>query len=357
MKIALQTVENEAEMIIKAIEELALIPSPTGFTERVIKHVEKKAIASGIQFAKTRKGALCFSFYPEDHADVPGVMFTAHVDTLGAIVREVKDSGLKLSSIGGYPLMYVIGDYCTVHCHDGREYKGTILPENPSAHANKGLSDLKPSFDNLYVRVDFVPENDDDKLTKHVENGCFVSFDPKFSVVNGFVKTRHLDDKASAGVLSWIAEKMAAMIADGSLKLSCPVHFYFNVTEETGQGLAGMPAIDRLIVVDMGTLGDSLQGDEFTVSICPKDSSGPYDYGLTRSLIELCKKENIQYKVDVYPYYGSDGSAVLSAGVDVRTALFGTGVSASHGYERTHVKGLVNTAKLVAAYINDNCVI
>lgn len=95
----------------------------------------------------------------------------------------------------------------------------------------------------------------------------------------------------------------------------------------------------------------SVAGDEYHVSICAKDSSGPYDYGMRSRLVSLAQKNKIPYKVDIFPFYGSDGSAALSAGYDIRVGLIGPGVSASHGVERTHTKGLQATKDLILACI------
>lgn len=285
-----------------------------------------------------------------EHAD-KNLMLTAHVDTLGAIIKEVYYDTLKLSLIGGYPVLYLIGDYCQIHGFDGKIYEGTILPDNPAAHVNNKLNEFELKIENLSVRVDLPLNNGRESLAQYIEVGNFVSLDPKYRYLNGFIKSRHLDDKASGAILLYVADILNKL----KVKLHSNIYLYFNITEETGQGIAGLPTIDDLIVVDMGVVGSGTRGDEFSVSICAKDSTGPYNYDLTQALIQLSKKHRIDYKTDIFPYYGSDGSTALRAGGDMRVALIGPGVSASHGYERTHIDALINTTKLILCFLEEAC--
>ncbi len=187
-----------------------------------------------------------------------------------------------------------------------------------------------------------------EEIDNGIEVGNFISFDPGFNTVNGFIKSRHLDDKASCAILLYLAD----MIVEKKIELKKNVQFFFNISEETGQGIAGFTEnINDLIIVDMGVVGDGCNGDEYNVSICAKDSSGPYNYDLTQVLINVAKEESIGYKTDVFPFYGSDGSAILRSCRDMRIALVGPGVSASHGYERTHIDSLTQTQALIEAYI------
>ena len=341
----LQDLTIEAEKIISYVEKLVTTPSPTGYTKHVEEYLIANAREKQIACEHTRKGAVLYRFESENATS--NVMFAAHVDTLGAIVKEVKRDTLKLSSIGHYPMMYAIGDYCQIHAFDGSLYEGTILPNNPAAHVNKNLDKMEMTLENLSVRVDLAVQSEQDLLKNHIEVGNFVSFDPRFRVVNDFIKSRHLDDKAAAAVLLFLAD----VLNDVQANLSHNVYLFFNITEETGQGIAGFPHLDDLIIVDMGVVGNGTAGDEHHVSICAKDSSGPYNYDLTQELMTLSKQNNIDYKTDIFPYYGSDGSAALRAGGDMRVALIGPGVSASHGYERTHINALTNTAKLLLCFL------
>ncbi|TYB30233.1 MAG: M42 family metallopeptidase [Candidatus Mcinerneyibacterium aminivorans] len=337
----------EKKEIINYLENIINIPSPTGFTSEITKFLIKNAEKNNIKYTQTKKGAIIYEFESEK-ATGENTLFACHIDTLGAMVNKVEENKIKITSIGGYPAFYIIGNYCRIHSFNNKTYKGTILPDNPSVHVNKDLSKKKFKLNDLYIRPDIITD-ENKTLDNYIEVGNFVSFDPGFKTVNDFIKSRHLDDKSSASIFLHLAN----LINNNKNLLNQNIYFYFNITEETGQGIAGMPDIDNLIIVDMGVVGDSVEGDERSVSICAKDSSGPYNYNLVHKMVQLSKENKIDYKVDVFPYYGSDGSAALRAGKDIKVGLIGPGVSASHGYERTHTKGLINTAKLIISFIND----
>lgn len=336
--------EVDIQKIVSYIEKLVGIPSPTGFTDRITACLEKHAGDCGISCGKTKKGSLFYRFDGTDPSPAK-IMLAAHVDTLGAMVTKVEEKGLRFASIGSFPLLNVIGDYCTIHTYDGRSFEGTILPDNPASHVNGNLSDTKPEKDNLFIRPDLDPQVNPAEI---FQVGNFISFDPRFKEVNGFIKSRHLDDKASTAILLYLADliNQKAPVND--------IYLYFNTTEETAQGISGLTdlALDELVIVDMGVVGDGCEGTEFDVSLCSMDSSGPYHYGLTRKLATIAESAGIPYKNDVFPHYSSDGSTFLRAGHDVKTALVGPGVGASHGYERTHVRALESTARLLLSYIN-----
>lgn len=333
------------DAIVERIKQLVKIPSPTGFTGKVKDFLVENAEKNGINYRVTKKGAVVYSFGPQD---VPGTFFAAHVDALGAIVTAVEDDDerVKIAPVGGFPAMYIIGEICTVHTRKGKEYVSTFLPENPAVHVNSKLKEMVPDFENCSLRVDLSLESGQ-KLSDFISVGDFVSLESGFRYVGGYVNSRHLDDKASAGIFLHISD----IIKKNEDKLKNRVSFFFNVTEETGQGIAATPQGDDLIVVDMGVVGKGTAGSEKCVSICAKDSSGPYNYDLTTELINQAEKNSIPFKTDVFPFYGSDGSALLRSCSDTRVALIGQGVNASHGYERTHVEGLRATASLILAYI------
>ena len=276
------------------METLVKIPSPTGFTDGISDFLAKHATEKGIDCRRTRKGAIIYSF--EKPQSPRRLMFAAHVDALGAMVSTVTKDKISISSIGSYPVIYIIGDYCTVHSYDGKQYRGTILPHNPSDHLNKKLRESRLTFADLYVRLDLIPKRVEPGVD-YIGTGNFVSFDPRYEYINGFIKARHLDDKAGAAVLlglaDLLAENQTAIAGDNS------VYLFFNISEETGQGLAGFPEIDELLVVDMGCVGDHLEGREAAVSICPADALGPYNYRMTRQLIALASANDIDHKIDV----------------------------------------------------------
>lgn len=337
--------------IIEHLKQLIMIPSPTGYTEKIQQFLIDFANKNNIEYIKTNKGSIIFKFENTSKNSQNGICFAAHIDTLGLMVKSVNQDSIKITSVGGIPPIYAIGDYVTINASDGNLYHGTILPENPAVHVNKKIYDIVPNYDESYLRLDY-KFSDEDKISNHIQIGDYIFLDPKFQYVEGFVKTRFLDDKASCAIFLYLSEILAQLKKSGELTLVKSIYFYFNVTEETGQGISNIPDVDELYIVDMGVVGQGVSGDEFSVSICVKDSSGPYNYELTKKLEQLAIKNNIKFKKDIFPYYGSDGSAALRAGKDLKVALFGVGVNASHGYERTHEEGLLNTAKLVYSVIS-----
>jgi len=279
------------------------------------------------------------------------IVLAAHVDTLGAMVRSIKSNGrLRFTKIGGYPENNIEAENCIIHTRDAKEYTGAIQLNNPAAHVNRDLGKEKRSDETMEVVIDEKVSCAKDVKKLGISNGDFISLDPRTIVTkSGFIKSRHLDDKASAGILLTLAQ----MAADKEINLNRKVSLLFTTYEEVGHGgSSGIPqdAVE-MISVDMGAVGDDLETDEHKVSICAKDSGGPYDYDVTTKLIQLAKENKLNYAVDIYPYYGSDVEATLMAGYDLKHALIGPGVAASHGYERTHQKGLENTLKLLELYL------
>ena len=331
------------------LEELVEIPSPSGFTMDVMKAIGKQFEQWNIAYITTHKGGIIATVKGEDQQRHR--LLTAHVDTLGAMVKEIKPSGrLKLSLVGGFKFNAIEGENCLIHKADGTVVSGTILLHQTTVHVYKDAGSAERNEDNMEVRVDEKVFSKEDVQQIGIEVGDFVSFSPRYSATDsGYIKSRHLDDKASTALLLQLIKQLSA----SNEKLPYTTHFYISNNEEIGFG--GNSSIPEqtveYIAVDMGAIGDGQESDEYTVSICAKDSSGPYHYGLTRHLIELAKEQEIAYKVDIYPYYGSDASAAIRAGYDVKHALFGPGIEASHSYERTHIDSLKAAADLLHAYV------
>ncbi|MFF2752283.1 M42 family metallopeptidase [Psychrobacillus sp. NPDC058041] len=338
------------EETVSLLKQLVEIPSPSGYTKEIMDFMEKILLDLQVSYKRTNKGALIATIIGEN--DDNHRLLTAHTDTLGAMVKEVKSSGrLKLTMVGGFNWNAVEGEYCTIHTADGKKIRGTILMHQTTVHVYKNASGLARDEQNIEVRVDEKVTNAEGTRLLGIEVGDFVSFDPRFEETEtGFIKSRHLDDKASTTLLLQLIKS----IKENSIVLPNTTHFYISNNEEIGYGgNSNVPEqVVEYIAVDMGAIGDGQTSDEYTVSICAKDSSGPYHYELTRQLVELAKEENIDYKLDIYPYYGSDASAAIRAGYDVKHALFGPGIEASHAYERTHVESLEQTAKLLYAYVS-----
>ena len=344
----------QAKETITLLKQLVEIPSPSGYTKEIMDFMEQILKELNVPYKRTNKGALIATIKGND--DTQHRLLTAHTDTLGAMVKEIKPSGrLKLAMVGGFNWNAVEGEFCTIHTASGKKIRGTILMHQTTVHVYKNASSLPRDEQNIEVRIDEKVVNADETYKLGIEVGDFVSFDPRFEETStGFIKSRHLDDKASTALLL----QLIKWLQENDCNLPYTTHFYISNNEEIGYGgNSNIPEQTvEYIAVDMGAIGDGQSSDEYTVSICAKDSSGPYHYELTRHLVELAKQEEINYKLDIYPYYGSDASAAIRAGFDVKHALFGPGIEASHAYERTHVDSLENTAKLLYAYVNSKMV-
>ena len=334
---------------IDLLNQLVNIPSPSGYTKTIMQFIGSYLHNAGVKIKQTNKGAIIATIEGENtnaHR-----LLTAHVDTLGAMVKEVKSNGrLKLSMVGGFKWNAVEGEYCTIHTAQGKKIRGTILLHETTVHVYKNPDAIKRDDNHIEVRIDEKCFNAEDVRGVGIEVGDFVSFDPRFEVTDtGFIKSRHLDDKASTALLLQLVKN----IKEHDIQLPYTTHFYISNNEEIGYGgNSNVPEqVVEYIAVDMGAIGDGQSSDEYTVSICAKDSSGPYHYELTRHFVELAKTNAIDYKLDIYPNYGSDASAAIRAGFDVKHALFGPGIEASHAYERTHVDSLRATAQLLYTYV------
>jgi putative aminopeptidase FrvX len=344
------SVQIDVQYLIDFLVQLLRTPSPTGNTGAAIALVESAFGQIGLHTERTNKGALLATL-PGCSAARPRAL-SGHVDTLGAMVKEIKDDGrLRLTQLGSYVWQTVEGEYCQVETADDRTYTGTVLAHKTTVHAYERKEIEGTHTDKeIEVRLDERTISGKETRALGIEVGDFVSFDPRTTVSDSaFIKSRHLDDKAGVAIMVAVAKALV----DAGMRPAQTTYFYISPYEEVGHGAAsGIPAVAKeLLVIDMGVLGDGQNSDEYTVSICAKDSSGPYDLGVRRKLVDLCQANEIPYKVDVYPYYGSDGSAALRAGADLVVGLIGPGVDASHAYERTHRDSLLHTARLAAIYL------
>lgn len=341
---------NTLEYIIKSIETLVNIPSPSGFTKEVMSYVKQEAEHFGYACNFSNKGGLIITVEGKGKETL-GI--SAHVDTLGAMVRSIDSEGtLKFTLVGGYTMHSIEGSYCKIHTRDGKTYTGTILIKSASVHSYDDAKTIERTDRNMLVRIDEPVKSKEDVIALGISAGDYISFDAKYQYTDqGFIKSRHLDDKASVAVLLGMLKDISERKLVPDKRLMLLISNY----EEVGFGASWLPQeITELLAVDMGAVGDDLNGSEYCVSICAKDSHGPYDYEMTSRLIELAKERHLDYVVDIFPHYGSDVSAALAGGNDIRGALIGQGVHASHGMERTHRKGIENTYKLLMAYIGLN---
>lgn len=338
------------EYFVDRLQKLIEIPSPTGRTGRAIEFVSDELSEFGFKPERTRKGGVT-ARWAGNSSDRPRAL-TAHLDTLGAVVKEIKPNGrLKLSQIGGYAWNTIEGEGCHVLTASGSNVPGSILITKASGHIfGEEVAKTDRSAETMEVRLDIRTETKEDTIKAGVRVGDFVAFTPRVVVSeSGFIRARHLDDKA--GVVCILAAVKSMLDAD--LQPSQDTTLHFSNYEEVGHGAAaGFPQdLHELVAIDMAAVGEGQESDEFHTTICTKDSRGPYHFELTRQLIRIAEEYEIPRKVDVYSHYGSDGEAYWRAGGDAAVALLGPGIDASHNYERTHVDGLKATVQLIAAYL------
>lgn len=344
---------NIAETM-KLIVDLVSIPSPSGNTNEVISYVENFLSKLEIETKRNRKGGLIATLKGQDSASHR--MLTAHVDTLGAMVKEIKANGrLKMDLIGGFKYNSIEGEYCQIETSRGKKYTGTILMHQTSVHVYKNAGKAERNQENMEIRLDEKVHNAEDIRALGIEVGDFVSFDPRVELTpSGYIKSRHLDDKASVAILLQLIKQLKTE----NILLPHTTHFLISNNEEIGYGGNSNipPETVEYLAVDMGAMGDGQSTDEYTVSICVKDASGPYHYDLRKKLVRIAEENRIEYKLDVYPYYGSDASAAIRSGHDIVHGLIGPGIDSSHAFERTHQSSVENTAKLLFHYVQSELV-
>ncbi len=336
------------KFLMTTIEDILKFNSPTGFCFEIVDKIKDICSKFNCVFETTNKGNCIISIEGKSHDKVIGL--AAHVDTLGCMVQSITSSGtLKFTNIGGPIIPTLDAEYCTIRTRDGRMYSGTFLSTSASVHVFDDSATKPRDLKNMEVRLDEVVRNKEDVKKLGICPGDFIFIDPKTIITHsGFIKSRFIDDKASVACILTLLEYFTA----NNIKPAYDLKVIISTYEEVGHGCSYIPQeISELLAVDMGCIGDDLSCSEYDVSICAKDSSGPYDYNMVTSLINLAEDNNIDYAVDVYPHYGSDVGAAMRGGNNICGALIGPGVSASHGMERTHKKALINTIKLLYCYL------
>ncbi len=345
-----RNMEQRTDSCVRRAVELLAIDSPSGYTRQAAEHVMGAYEAMGLHPEMTRKGGVMVCLNPEAPAE-DGLLLEAHLDTLGAMVSEISGSGrLHLTSLGGMQPNNGEAENVRIVTRSGKIYTGTFQLKNASTHVNGEYASTKREYKTMEVVIDEEVSSREDVEKLGIMTGDVVCFDPRTVVTpSGYIKSRFLDDKLSAAILL----ELAAQVAAGEIKPKRRVWEHITVFEEVGHGgSASVPeGVAEALSVDMGCVGDGLSCDERQVSICAKDSGGPYHYEVVSALIEAARRGGADFAVDVYPYYGSDVEATLRAGYDLRHGLIGPGVYASHGYERSHRKGVCNTLLLLDAYL------
>lgn len=345
--------KEHQDYCLKILPEILKSEGVAGNCSHTIELLEKYLADLGLSeyASKTNKGALIVKLPGRDKSKTR--VLSAHADTLGAMVKSISGSGrVNLVPVGGADAFSIDGEYVTIVTAENKRIRGTVLHNNPSAHVNKDVHTDARTYKNISVRLDEKVSSKDEVEKLGISVGDFCFFDPRVEITeSGFIKSRHLDDKAG------VAAMYAALnyLKDKNIEETLPYNtwFYFSIGEEVGNGLvSGLPKdCFEVVAIDMGALGDGQESDEFTVSICAKDSSGPFDYQLRTKIVNIAKENKIPYKVDIYPYYGSDAAAALRTGIDARHMLFGPGIDASHSYERVHRDSMDATVSLIIKYI------
>lgn len=337
------------DFAVEKTMELLAIDSPTGMTDGAANWVADEFAKLGFAVRKTEKGGVLVDLGGKD--DKNALALSVHTDTIGGMVATITPAGrLKLTNLGGLRANNCETENCRIYTRSGKVFEGTFQLHNPSTHVNGEFSETKRTFDTCEVVLDEDVNSAEDVRRLGIENGDFVCMEPRSRLcASGYIKSRFLDDKLSVGIVLGFAR----MVSDGEIELNRRVYVHVTVYEEVGHGgSASLPqGVTEGISVDMGCVGDGLACTERQVSICAKDSSGPYSYAVTGKLIEAAKMTGADYSVDIYPHYGSDVETTLRAGYDIRHGLIGPGVFASHGYERSHVDGVMNTLKVLKGYM------
>lgn len=347
--------ELDNEYLVDILTTLLNTPSPTGYTDQVVHLVGEELHKFKIPFTITRRGAI--------RATVEGIEKNAakavatHLDTLGAMAQRLKDNGrLAISPVGTWPSRFAEGARVTIFKENGSFCRGTVLPLESSGHVyGNSLDKQVSSWDNLEVRIDDKVHNQKEIIAQGFNIGDFIAFDTSPELTqNGFLNARHLDDKAG------VAIALASMkwLRDYKVELPVSCHFLFTIAEEVGLGASAVMFEDvaEMVVIDNATVDKTQNSKEYGVTICMKDHAGPFDYHLTRRLIQYCKENGLDFCRDIFQHYRSDSASAIVAGHDTRTALIGFGVDSSHGYERTHLSSLLAVGKLLGLYLQGNLV-
>jgi peptidase M42 family hydrolase len=339
----------DADYLHKLLERLLLTPSPSGMTDAIVRVLCEELEALRVPYRLTRRGAI--RAYLKGKERQPARAIVSHLDTLGAIVKGIKPNGrLRLAPIGFWSSRFAEGARVTVHADGGRLFHGTVLPNKASGHTyNKEIDTLPVSWDEVELRIDALTYTEAQTRALGIHVGDTISVHARPDVTEGFINARHLDDKAG------VASVMTAikLIRDNDLTLPIDCYPCFTISEEVGVGASHVLHGDvaELVSVDNGTVAPGQDTCELGVTIAMQDSSGPFDWHLTRRLIALCLEHGIPHARDVFRYYRSDAAAAVEAGNDIRTALVCFGLDASHGHERVHIDSLLSLSRLLSAYM------
>ena len=341
--------DPDLKYLQKVLLEMLAIPSPTGFTDTIVRYVAERLEEIGIPFELTRRGTIRATLKGKQNS--PDRAVSAHLDTIGASVREVKDNGrLALAAVGCWSSRFAEGSRVSVFTDTGI-IRGSVLPLMASGHAfNTAVDEMPISWDHVELRLDAYCTTRADCESLGIGIGDFVAFDPlpEFTE-SGHISARHLDDKA--GVAALLAALKSIVDSGAEPLIDC--HPLFTITEETGTGAAGVLPWDvsEFVGIDIAPVAPGQHSSEHAVSVAMQDSGGPYDYHLSRHLLRLGVDNELPVRRDLFRYYYSDAHSAVTSGHDIRTALLAFGCDATHGYERTHIDSLAALSKLLGAYM------
>lgn len=350
--VTLRRLSIDVDYLSQTLLTLLAIPSPSGYTDRIVHWVGEELTRLKIPFELTRRGAIRANLAGQQRAPARAVV--SHVDTLGGMVKNLKCNGrLEIVPIGHWSSRFAEGSRVTVFTDAAGGKRGTVLPLKASGHTFNEEIDTQPvSWDNVEVRTDDFCKSAEELTERGFNIGDFIAFDPRPEIDNGFINSRHLDNKA--GVASMLATAKAVVESQCPIPIDC--HLLFTISEEVGTGASAILHGDvaELVAVDNATPAPGQNSRERGVTISMADSTGPFDYHLTHKLLGLCREFDIEHQRDVFKYYRCDAASALEAGNDMRVALVCFGADASHGYERTHLDALTALSELLGLYIQSH---
>ncbi|HLV17820.1 MAG TPA: osmoprotectant NAGGN system M42 family peptidase [Pseudomonas sp.] len=344
-----QLPEPDVPYLRQVLLEMLAIPSPTGFTDTIVRYVAERLDEMDIPYELTRRGTVRATL--KGRLNSPDRAVSAHLDTIGASVREIKDNGrLCLAPIGCWSSRFAEGSRVSLFTDNG-VLRGSVLPLLASGHAfNTEVDSLPVSWEHIELRLDVLADSRAEVEALGVRIGDVVAFDPlpEFSE-SGHLSARHLDDKAGVAALLTALK----IVVDSGIEPPIDCHPLFTITEEIGSGAAAaLPwDVSEFVGVDIAPVAPGQSSSEHAVTVAMQDSGGPYDYHLSRHLLRLAEQQEIPVRRDLFRYYHSDAQSAITAGHDIRTALLAFGCDATHGYERTHRDSVLALTRLIAAYI------
>lgn len=340
--------EIDGNRIVETFDELVHIPSVVGYYPQIQKVMEQKAEELGYPYETDRKHTFWIKVPGRNHEHVRAL--AAHLDTIGMIVRFVDDNGwLQVRNLGGLNFHSLEGANVIVHTRNGKDYTGTVICKSHSVHVFDDARELPREMENMRIVLDEDVSSAEDVKDLGIRHGDLVSVEPNTVYTHsGFIKSRHVDDKIHAAILL----ECLRILSEEKIVPETDTWFAFPMFEEIGLGGAYTPPeVDEYLALDIALVGPGYEGLEKKVTICAGDRIAPYDWELTSKLIRLAEEAGIDHAVDIFYRYASDATEALDCGQNLMPALIGTGTLSSHGYERTHLEGVLNTAKLTLAYI------